>query len=164
MRSNALHLAVAACLLLAGCSAAAPSTDQPTTPTDTTTQEPCRTIDYEPKPLPDPPANLTAERAASFTAAYENATVWNENAPEADHALRVSTEASVVNRTDTGFVVHVSGGGSYAACHGEAEAVADMFLHTNYFVNETTVVRLTHPENKTDDPRRHGGEVLTGSG
>jgi len=164
MPRAALPLAVVACVLLAGCPAGGPSADtaatldEPTTTAETTRA--CVETAYDRKSVPDVPANVSAESAAEFAAAYENATVWNEIAADADNSLRVNTRAEVVNETDTGFVVYVSGGGSYVACHGEARAVADMWLHVNYFVNETTVVRLEQPENKTDDPRVNGGQVV----
>lgn len=164
MPRPALHLAVAACLVLAGCSTGVPTTDSTSTPSETTTPtettRSCPEVDYDQRTLPDLPQNVTAETAVEFAAAYENATVWNENAEKADNSLRASTRGEVVNETDTGFVVYVSGGGSYVACHGEARAVADMRLHVNYFVNETTAVRLVQPDNKTDDPRENGGVVV----
>lgn len=166
MTRRALPLAVVVCLLLAGCSAGGPTeTGSPTTDVDPTTtaastQPDCESIDYEQRELPDRPDNVTEESAVAFAEAYENATVWNEHAADADNSLYVNTRAEIVNRTDTGFVVYVTGGGTYTTCHGEAQAVADMYLHANYFVNETTAVRLEYPGNVTDDPRRHGGEPV----
>ena len=160
----ALHLAVAACLVLAGCSTGVPTTN--TTPTlgettaSTETTQSCPEVDFDQRPLPDVPENVTAETAVEFAAAYEKASFWNENADKADNSLRVSARASVVNETDTGFVVHVSGDGGYVACHHSGRAIADAWFRVNYFVNETTVVRLEEPDNKTDDPRENGGVVV----
>lgn len=160
MTRRALPLAVAFCLLLAGCSAGGPTeTGSPTTDVDPT-QPDCETNDYEQRDRPERPANVTEESAIAFAEAYENATVWNDAAPDADNSLYVNADGSVLNRTDTGFVVQVTGGGTYTTCHGEDQAVADMYLYANYFVNETTVLRLEHPENETADPRRHGGEPV----
>ena len=160
----ALHLAVVACLVLAGCVTNVPTAAPTTTPSETTgsteTTLACQETDYDQRPLPDVPENVTAETAVEFAAAYENVTFWNENADKADNSLRVDTRASVVNETETGFVVHVSGGGSYVACIDSGEAVSDEWFRTNYFVNETMTARLVQPENKTDDPRENGGEVV----
>jgi hypothetical protein len=162
MARAAVQIAVAAVVLLAGCSGVAPTSDQPAaatqSPTETTDCPPPKNFDG--KSLPDVPENLTGERAVDFATAYENATLWNDRVPDADHYLSTSTRGELVADTETGYVVHVRGSASYAACSNGERAVADAWPRTNYFVNETLVVRLTYPENKTDDPRYNGGTVV----
>lgn len=162
MPRPALPLGVAFVVLLAGCAGVVPSSDQSTspvqTPTETTDCPP--PTDFEQKSLPDVPENLTAERAVAFATAYENATLWNERIPDADHYLSTSTRGEVVSDTETGYVVHVRSSASYATCSSGERAVADAWPRTNYFINESLAVRLADLENKSDDPRFDGGVVV----
>lgn len=144
---------VVVALLLAGCASIAPDGGEPDSECPTPTA-------YDQQPLPERPATVTEETAAEFAAAHANATAWNENAGRAEMALSTNADGDVVNRTETGFVVHVSGGFTYRTCTGGQTAVADGFLRTNYFVNETLVVRLDAPENRTTNPLTNGGEVI----
>jgi len=148
-----IPLAVAVLMVLAGCTSVGGPAAEPTTKND------CQEVSYDRKPLPEQPPELTADSAASFAVAHANATTWNESAASADNSLHVSVEAETVNQTDTGYVVAVSGGGSYVTCRG-APAVADFFVRANYFVNETLVVRLDTPENETTNPLTNGGDVV----
>lgn len=162
MPRRALPLAVVAVVLLAGCSGLAPPSDQATS----STQSPTETADCPPpenfaeKPLPDRPENLTKDRAVEFATAYEEATVWNELLPRADHHLSASTRGEVVTETEDGYIVFVDGSASYGRCVDSGTAHSDLFFDANYFVNESTAIRLTDIENKTTDPRTHGGDVV----
>lgn len=86
--------------------------------------------------------------------------MWNENDGGAEFGLSVTSDTSVVNRTPDGFIIHVIGGVTYQGCTDGSVWVADGGLAANYFVNETTAIRLNQPRNRTDDPREHGGEVV----
>lgn len=162
MPRAAVQIAIAATVVLAGCSGVVPGGNQSTTPaqTPTETADCPPSEDFDSKSLPDVPENLTEVRAVDFATAYENATLWNDRVPEADHYLSTSTRGELVADTETGYVVHVRGSASHATCSNGERAVADAWPKTNYFVNETLVVRLTYPENKTDDPRYNSGEVV----
>lgn len=150
MPSIALRLAVVACVLLAGCAAPSPGeTRECPTPTE-----------YDPKPLPGKPSDVTASSAASFAAAYEETLAWNDAVGRAETSLTSNGHGEVVRETGTGYVVHVDGGASYRTCTSGSVAVADNVFHANYFVNETVVVRLDSPTNTTVDPRTNGGEVV----
>ncbi|WP_232686611.1 hypothetical protein [Halobacterium zhouii] len=170
MPSTALHLAVLACVLLAGCSGFVPSATETTPPPSSTGTTPTTTelsenecpaaTDYEQKSLPEKPTNFSKETAAKFAAAYEKAFVWNEHEEQAETEFQVNTRVRAVNETDTGYVVQLDGSATYSACSNGAHSVADVWLHTNYFVNETTVIRLAYPENRTTNPRTNGGNVV----
>jgi len=156
MRSNGrvvVVVAVATLVVLAGCASVTPDSGEPDGECPTPTA-------YEQKPLPDRPATVTEETAAEFAAAHANATAWNENTGRAETALSTNTNGEVVNRTETGFVVHVSGGVTYRTCTRGQTAVADGGLRANYFVNETLVARLDTPENETANPLTNGGDVV----
>lgn len=152
MPSTALHATVLACVLLAGCAGVVPSG------TETTTCPPA--TDYESKPLPEKPTAFTADSVAEFAEAYEETMAWNDAVEQAETSLSSNGSAEVVNRTETGYVVHVTGGASYRTCTNGATAVADNFFDANYFVNETTVVRLETPENRTTNPRVNNGTIV----
>lgn len=158
MARSSAAVAIAVVLLLAGCTGF-PPTDS--SPTDGESASECPTATaYEQKPLPDRPATITEETAVEFAAAHANATAWNEAVGRARTALSTNVDGEAVNRTETGFVVHVSGGVTYRTCTRGQTAVADGFLRANYFVNETLVVRLDAPENRTTNPVTNGGEVI----
>ncbi|WP_158059041.1 hypothetical protein [Halorussus halophilus] len=148
-------LLLALCVLLSGCA----SSGVGTSPRETTTDGCPPTKHFSKKSLPEKPAELTNETAVEFAVAYENATTWNEERKNAETELNVNAQGSLVNRTKTGYVVHVSGGISTYSCHDGQVAVGDGFVRANYFVNDSTVVKLEHPENRTTDPR-DGGVVV----
>jgi len=165
-RRRSLSVALVACVLLAGCAATGPST-APTestsvtsaTPTDTTSTCP-PDEDLARRPLPDAPGNVTRESVRSFVTAYEEATVWNRELKNPKISLGVHvSEATVVNRTETGYVVHLAGGFGFEDCLGGSHVAGEGIVRTNYFVNETTVVRLESPDSRAADPR-NGGTVV----
>ncbi len=144
------------CLVLAGCSSSTPAPGT-TTPTDS----PCSTtVEYEQRPVPDLPSNVTRETAIAFAESHAEALAWNDSIRSAEFGLSVTSDTSVVNRTPDGFIIHVTGGVTFQGCTDGSVWVADGGLAANYFVNETTAIRLNHPQNTTDDPREHGGEVV----
>jgi len=163
---RSLSIALVACVLLAGCAATGPSTAAPestsvssATPTETpSTCPPDETLAR--KPLPDAPENVTRERVRSFATAYEEATVWNRERADSTLSLGVHvSEATVVNRAETGYVVHLEGGFSFEECLDGSGVAGEGIVRANYFVNETTVVRLESPASRTADPR-NGGTVV----
>ena len=144
------------CLVLAGCSSSAPAPE-----TTTATDAPCSTtVEYEQRPVPELPSNVTRETALSFAESHAEALAWNDSIQSAEFGLSVTSDAAVVNRTPDGFIIHVTGGGTYQGCTDGDVWVADGGLGANYFVNETAAIRLNQPRNTTDDPREHGGEVI----
>lgn len=148
-------LVVCLCLLLAGCSSAI--SEQPTT---TTTQDCPTTEEYESRPLPELPANVTPEAAQSYAESHAETVAWNEQSGHAGYELDVSSVGSVTNQTEDGYVIHISGTGSYKECRDGQVSFADFGLNVNYFINDTTAIRLENPANETADPREHGGEVV----
>lgn len=159
-------LAVAACLLLAGCSAVAPTAptaDAPTTDTPGTdtppTAEPCPTPDeLTAMELPDRPDALTAGTATGYVAAYEEATVWNSQY-ERRHSLVVGVdEATVLNRTEDGYVVRATGTLGFTDCQDERLVAGDGVIRTSYFLNDSVLLRLAEGDGTTD-PRRNGTVV-----
>lgn len=147
-------VALAWCLLLAGCaSAGAPAT----TATTATTPELCQGTVASQSPLPERPESFDRQSATEFVAAYEGATARNRRVDGRTVAVDVTvTDLAVVNETPTGYVVHVSGGWSHERCGG----VQGMgTFAANYFVNGTLLVRLDRPQNRTTDPR-WGGTVV----
>jgi hypothetical protein len=170
-RHRSLSLALVACVLFAGClttgSPAGPTetkttTDHPpsTTPIGTTSEACPSAENVTRKPLPDAPENVTRKSVRSFAAAYEEATVWNRQVGYSTVSIGAHvSEATVVNRTETGYVVHLEGGFSFQDCRGGQRVAGDGIVRTNYFVNETTAIRLEGPETRTVDPR-NGGTVV----
>ncbi|MFC4407457.1 hypothetical protein [Haloarchaeobius iranensis] len=154
MRRRAALLCL--CLVLAGCSSSTPAPE-----TTTATDSPCSTtVEYEHRPVPDLPSNVTRETAIAFAERHAEALAWNDSVRSAEFGLSVTSDTSVVNRTPDGFVIHVTGGVTFRGCTDGSVWVADGGLAANYFVNETTAIRLDQPQNTTDDPREHGGEVV----
>ncbi|WP_327050754.1 hypothetical protein [Halomicrococcus gelatinilyticus] len=161
-----MSLVLVACVLLAGCTATSPST-APTETTSVTSATPTETTstcppdeDLARRPLPDAPENVTRESVRSFAAAYEEASVWNRERADSTLSLGVHvSEATVVNRTGTGYVVHLEGGFSFEECLDGSGVAGEGIVRTNYFVNETTVVRLESPDSRAADPR-NGGTVV----
>jgi hypothetical protein len=149
-------LGVACCLLLAGCISTMGG--EATTNIDPECKE---TTEYEPREIPDPPSNITADTAATYAETHAEALAWNEGFASAQVSLRVNGDATVVNQTDSGYLVYVSGGVSEKHCEHGSVIVGDGGFAATYFINETEVVRLNLPENSTDDPRENGGEVIT---
>jgi len=164
---RSLSIALVACVLLAGCTATGPST-APTESTSVTSATPPETTatacppdeDLAREPLPDAPENVTRESVRSFATAYEEATVWNRERADSTLSLGVDvSEATVVNRTETGYVVHLAGGFGVEACLDGSLVAGEGIVQTNYFVNETTVIRLESPASRAADPR-NGGTVV----
>jgi hypothetical protein len=166
-RRRSLSLVLVACVLLAGCTATGPST-APTESTSATSATPTETTaaacppgeDLAREPLPDAPENVTRESVRSFATAYEEATVWNRERADSTLSLGVHvSEATVVNRTETGYVVHLAGGFGFEDCLDGSHVAGEGIVRANYFVNETTVIRLGNPDARTVDPR-NGGAVV----
>ena len=148
-------LLLALCVLFAGCASSGVGSG----PTGTTTEGCPPPTNFSTRPLPEKPETLTNETAVAFAVEYEEATTWNDVRKSAEIDLSVDARGSVVNRTETGYVVHVTGGFSTYSCHDGARAVGDGFISANYFVNNTTVVRLEYPDNRRTDPRTNGAVV-----
>lgn len=149
MRRALIALLLAVCVLLAGCASSGGTATESCPPPK----------NFSEKPLPEKPTTLTNETAVEFAVAYENATTWNENLDGQKTDLNVGASGEVLNRTETGYLVHVSGGFSTYSCSMGQTAVGDGFVSANYFVNNSTVLRLEYPENRTVDPR-DGGVVV----
>ncbi len=110
--------------------------------------------------LPQQPSTLTNETAVAFASAYEEAIVWNDHLDNQTLSMGVSvSKATVVDRTASGYVVHVEGGLGFEKCLDGGHVAGDGFINANYFVNGTTAVRLQHPDSVTADPRERGTVV-----
>lgn len=147
------------CVLLAGCSSA-PMTDSPAQSITTSDPACVTTPDYEKRAVPARPTNVTHERARWFAGTHAEALAWNDAYGAADAELGVDAEASIVNQTDEGYLVFVTGGVSYSLCENGSRAVASGGFHATYFINDSTALRLPFPDNRSDDPREHGGETI----
>jgi hypothetical protein len=157
---HARHLVGVAVLVLVASCVGTPGVDPATTELRNDRGTDCPTAeDYEQRLLPDRPEPFTNETVADFARAYEEARVWNENL-DAHHELGVSGQATVANRTDSGFVVIVSGGVTKHDC-AAGHSVADGFMSAAYFVNESVVVRANPDPGTVDavDPRVDGEVV-----
>lgn len=156
-------------VLVAGCSAGGPAapTDSPPASTSTAssapttedtppTARPCPTPEaLAARPLPERPEEFTAESARSFAAAYEEATVWNDEF-QRRHSLVVGVdEATVLNRTEDGYLVGVTGNLGFTDCQDERLVAGDGVIRTSYFLNDSVVLRLAGGDG-TADPRGNG--------
>jgi hypothetical protein len=120
-----------------------------------------------PSDYPEPPATVTGESVANWTAAFERAYFRNEmlvGAADDDEmnltSATASTEVRRVNHTARGYVVVLSdfGATNYASgIHG------DHWADVGYVVTDTCVVRV--PLEDRDDPvRADGGTVVLDCG
>lgn len=112
---------------------------------------------------PDRPANLSADSAVSFSAEYERAyaerDLHDRYRTVRDVEFRV-TDSKLLNRTDSGYVVHLRVFLSWKSGDG----VADHPYAVNYFVNESVVVRSEfQPEQSPGPDPRRNGMVVEGS-
>jgi hypothetical protein len=175
MRPTAPLVAVVLCLLLAGCAGAgtpASTTDSTTTTvsdsgsTTTTEGQSTTTEDCPPyanlseRDLPERPTTLDAAGVRDYVTASEEATVWNDLIEERKISLGVhASNTTVVARPDDGYLLRVEGGFGFEDCLNGSHVAGDGVLRTNYFVNDTVVLRDDDPESLTDDPR-DGGTVV----
>jgi hypothetical protein len=133
-----LLVVVAGCVVLAGCTAGVPGTDDgPTDDPDTDTPTPsvdCEELD--PRDAPERPSNLTRDSAVAFLESHAAATRWNEQYA-GEEWVRVDVEASgfVVNRTDSGYVVHVGTRASGLTCDGAYMDPPQYGPGSDYFIN-----------------------------
>ncbi|WP_147299469.1 hypothetical protein [Haloferax sp. Atlit-6N] len=142
-------------MVLAGCATTPPAQSTSTPPPECVT-----TPEYERQPVPDLPMTVTRESAKRFAKTHAEALVWNDKYKSADTGLEVNGDASIVNEIPEGYIVHVSGGMTYYTCENGHLGVADGGFHANYFINDSTALRLNRPTNRTDDPREHNGEPV----
>lgn len=159
-----LALVVSFGVVLAGCVSAPsvqPPKDTPEQSTTTTHPECVTTPDFEKQTVPTLPTNITRESAKRFAETHAEALVWNDKYRSADAGLGVNGDASIVNETPGGYLIHVSGGMTYYTCTNGQLGVADGGFYANYFINDSTALRLNSPTNRTDDPREHNGEPVT---
>jgi hypothetical protein len=140
MRRAPLVIVAVGCAVLAGCTGGIPGTvtdDTPTADSDTETpmrSEGCEQLD--PRDTPVPPTNLTSESVVPFLESYAAATHWNERfAGEEYVRVDVETNGFVVNRTDTGYVVHVGTRVSLLTCDGVFGDPALYGPGSDYFIN-----------------------------
>jgi hypothetical protein len=168
---QALSVALLAVVLLAGCAGTSPTTvsaptsetDAPTATTtdDPTERRPCPPAEpATPTSTPVRPDDFTRENVAPFVRAYEEATVRKATLDEQTARMSVHvSEAAVVERTADGYVLHLEGGFSVERCLDGRRAAGEGVVRANYFVNETALVRLGDPKNRTTDPRGRGTVV-----
>lgn len=147
--------------------AISPSTSASTVPTTTTTaiasqtrttESPCESPSVPSlKPLPEKPTPLTRENVTEFTAAVEEALVWNEMASNGLWELSVNVRnVTILNASTSGYILHVRGDTHHRTCfEGEPVAGSGM-IDSKYFINDSTTVRLHNPDNQTADPRQAG--------
>jgi hypothetical protein len=143
MRPLALVVVIVG-VLLAGCTGGgtAPGTAMNPPPTETATEttperDPCTERDS--RTLPEFPTTLTNESVVEFTERYVNASAWNEvHAGDRLRHASVSTELLLLNRTDAGYVVHVTVFAHVTTCEG-AQGVNS--FGWDYFINESLIAR-----------------------
>lgn len=155
------HIAVGVTLLIivsSGCvgiggdsSPQNPATTTTLTPsetekTTTATQSEERTCDSPPvaetKSLPEKPPQLNSSSVVSFAGSYQQTSVWNSIATNDSWDLSVSVEnKTVVDETETGYNVGVSGKMHYNTCLNGEVVAGDGVHETTMFINNTTVIR-----------------------
>jgi hypothetical protein len=158
-------LGVLACVCLAGCTTggtgvgATPNTSGDQSSTTTTTGCPPYGT-FSPKPIPEKPTTLSNTSVAEYAAAAEEAIVWNRNVEDEKISVGVhASNATVVETTRSGYIVHVIGQFSFEDCRDGGYVAGEGLIEATYFVNNTTVVRLADPPSPTADPRGNGTVV-----
>lgn len=162
MRRHSVLIALSLALLLTGCTASVPPSETATDGTATTTSSAnCPPPEnYSERALPAPPLTLTRASVTAFVAEYEENLTWNRMVEDDYIALGVhASRTSVVNETETGYVVHVEGTLGFDRCLDGSHVGGDGVFSANYFINGTTLVRLHDPENSMTDPRNRGRVV-----
>jgi len=173
MSQAPLLVVAVGCVVLAGCTGGVPGTVTDSTATagpdtETSTRGECEEL--EPRDAPTPPTNLASESVVSFLESYAAATHWNEQFA-GDEYLRVDIETNgfVVNRTDTGYIVHVGTRVSMLTCDG---AYGDPALYgpgSDYFINGSMLAvndtgvgvrnASVHPPVSVEEIRQHGTTI-----
>lgn len=162
MRRHLIVIALSLALLLAGCTASVSPSGTTTDGTVTTTSSAnCPPPgNFSERALPAPPSTLTRASVTAFVAEYEENLTWNRMVEDDYISLGVhASRPSVVNETETGYIVHVEGTLGFERCIDGGHVAGDGVFSANYFVNGTTLVRLDDPENNTTDPRNNGTVV-----
>lgn len=167
MPSRSASLALVVALLIAGCTASAPTrsgTTGPTTTTvtpsetpSTTTTEPALT----PRPVPDRPTNVTREAVGQFAENHEQAYKWNRELTNRTTEISINpVRIEVRNTTGDGYRVHLEVGFSKTVRRDGAEVVGDGFYTVNYLVNATTVLRAEAGGQQRPGPDPRNGTVV----
>jgi hypothetical protein len=87
---------------------------------------------------PTPPANLTNASAVSVAEAHARATTWNEDiAGKEFRNQNVDADGFVINRTESGYIVHVGVRTSWLTCDGVVADPSQYGQGHDYFVNES---------------------------
>lgn len=158
MHFRPLSFGLALMLVVTGCMAGTP-TEQPTAATPTSTE----TVPVTPKPLPDQPENLTSENVVQFAKAYERAYTWNQEFTSDTIKMNVNpARAELLNTTDAGYIVHLEVGFSHTFRSDGAKVVGDGFYTANYFINETTILRVQAGGQVRPGPSPRNGTTLEG--
>lgn len=142
-------------VLVAGCAGSGAPPSKPATLT--------------PKPLPEPPAELSAMEAVEFAERHEAAYGFNERLTRNTTRLTVNpVRAHLLEATETGYLVHLEVGLSASVVHYDPEqrewvnGTGDGFYTVNYFVNETTIRRAAVGGQQRPGPDPRNGTVLGG--
>lgn len=184
MRRPLAVLALAGLLVLAGCTSG--TTLAGTTPADSPERPPLTThapgsdqtsVDgpptdngmstddrrLAPKPLPDPPAELTRENVVRFVERYEQAYAWNRELTNNTIEIAINpVRTAVTNATDAGYVVHLEVGFSKTVLSDGDRMVGDGFYTVNYLVNDTAILRAQAGGQARPGPDPHNGTILGG--
>ena len=123
-------------ILFAGCTGITPGSDSSTEETD---PEACDEVAMG--PTPEKPSDLTQQSAIEYVEAHANASVWNQLANGSQSVSIKSVFTSVLNRTESGYVIHVTTDYGYQLCDG---AHGDDVDNRDYFINDSLIaVRLS---------------------
>jgi hypothetical protein len=180
-QSAVITLSFAFVVLLAGCggggvetpASTEPSTGTPTqtatidapteTPTESSTETPTPTVTpIEPPPCPEKPDNLTADSAARFAVAFEEAYTTRETLAGESfltyHSLNgLPNPPSGATAVDDGYLYEFGVWEAYTTKY----ATGDSWYDVRYFISNQSVYRIQGEESdeQLPDPRENGTAV-----
>lgn len=160
----ALLLVSSGCLGDPGSRGAAATPDPPIESVPT---GPCPTADtveapqspLEPREIPSRPPTFDNSSVVAFTEDFERAYKWNTDLRNITTEMTINiVESRILNRTTTGYIVHLEAGTSVTETRDGQRAAGSGYYTANYFVNESTIVRAA--EGGEHDP---GPDVVNGT-